>query len=264
MKKINEGKRCSYAVHESGAALMEINNPPMNALSWSVLHEIRDTLTKALADPDVRVIVFTGAGKAFIAGAEIGELNDYTTAQEGADSLIRGQELSNLMMNADKPIIAAINGFCLGGGMEMALACHVRLADESAILGLPEIKLGIIPGYGGTQRTPRLIGSARALELILSGNFLNGRQAEAYGLVNRAVGKGTVVAEAMQLAATIASKSRIAVQAALRAVLEGSSMDLGMAMRLERELFGTCYASEDKKEGAAAFMEKRTPKFQDR
>ncbi len=168
------------------------------------------------------------------------------------------------MMHADKPIIAAINGFCLGGGMEMALACHVRLADEGATMGLPEIKLGIIPGYGGTQRTPRLIGPGRALELILSGNFVSGAQAEAYGLVNRAVSKGTVVEEAIKLAATIAGKSRVAVQAALRAVFEGSAMDLNTGMRLERELFGTCYASEDKKEGAAAFLEKRTPKFRDR
>ncbi len=264
MKTVNEGSRCSYTVNDTGVALMEINNPPMNALSWAVLDEIRDTFVKALTDPEVRVIVFTGAGKAFIAGAEISELNDYTTAQEGADSLIKGQELSNLMMHADKPIIAAINGFCLGGGMEMALACHVRLADEGATMGLPEIKLGIIPGYGGTQRTPRLIGPGRALELILSGNFLNGRQAEAYGLVNRAVPKGTVVEEAMKLASTIAGKSRVAVQAALRVVFEGSAMDLNTGMRLERELFGTCYASEDKKEGAAAFLEKRTPKFRDR
>ena len=178
MKKVNEGMKCCYSVNEAGVALMEINNPPMNALSRPVLDDIRDTLVKALADKDVRVIVFTGAGKAFIAGADISELNDYETAQEGADFLIRGQEVTHIFMNADKPVIAAINGFCLGGGMEMALACHIRLADEGATLGLPEIKLGIIPGYGGTQRAPRLIGMGRALELILSGNFLNGKQAE--------------------------------------------------------------------------------------
>jgi enoyl-CoA hydratase/carnithine racemase len=264
MKKVNEGSRCSYTVNDTAVALMEINNPPMNALSWSVLGEIRDTLLKAMHDEEVRVIVFTGAGKAFIAGADISELNDFTTAREGAESLINGQELSNLMMSADKPIIAAINGFCLGGGMEMALACHIRLADETATLGLPEIKLGIIPGYGGTQRTPRLIGRSRALELILSGNFINGKQAEAYGLVNRAVSKGTVVEDALKLAEAISSKSRIAIQAAIRAVCEGSAMDLHTGMKLERELFGICYASEDKKEGASAFMEKRTPKFRDR
>jgi len=264
MKKVNEGMRCSYCVNEAGVALMEINNPPMNALSRPVLADIRDTLTRALADGDVRVIVFTGAGKAFIAGADISEFNNYETAQEGADFLIPGQELSHVFMNADKPVIAAINGFCLGGGMELALACHIRLADEGAMLGLPEIKLGIIPGYGGTQRTTRLIGMGRALELILSGNFLNGKQAEEYGLVNRAVTKGTVVEEALKLAATIASRSRIAVQAALRAAYEGSAMDLTTAMKYEREQFGICFASEDKKEGIAAFTQKREPLFKDK
>lgn len=264
MKKVNEGSACFYSVNEAGVCLMEINNPPMNALSRPVLAAIRDTLTKALADRDVRVIVFTGVGKAFIAGADISELNDFETAQEGADFLIPGQDISNLFMHADKPVIAAINGFCLGGGMEMALACHIRLADEGATLGLPEIKLGIIPGYGGTQRTPRLIGTGRALELILSGNFVNGRQAEEYGLVNRACVKGTVVEEAMKLATAIAAKSTVALQAALRAVYEGAAMDLHSAMKYEREQFGICYASEDKKEGVAAFLGKRDPRFQDK
>jgi enoyl-CoA hydratase len=264
MTVINEGTRCYYKVNEAGVALMEICNPPMNALSDGVLNDIRDTLSKALADNAVRVIVFTGVGKAFIAGADISELNMYETAQEGADFLKKGQELTHLFMNADKPVIAAINGFCLGGGMEMALACHIRLADEDAVMGLPEIKLGIIPGYGGTQRTPRLIGTGRALELILSGNFIKGRQAESYGLVNRAAAKGTVVDEAMKLAAAIAAKSRISVQAAIRAVMEGGTMDLYTGMKLEREQFGTCYASEDKKEGTAAFAQKREPVFQDK
>jgi enoyl-CoA hydratase/carnithine racemase len=264
MTTINEGTRCYYKVNDKGVALMEINNPPMNALSDPVLKDIKDALTRALADTSVRVIVFTGVGKAFIAGAEISELNLYESAQEGADFLKKGQELSHIFMNADKPVIAAINGFCLGGGMEMALACHIRIADEDAVMGLPEIKLGIIPGYGGTQRTPRLIGTGRALELILSGNFIKGRHAEAYGLVNRAVAKGTVVEEAVKLAEVISSKSRIATQAAIRAVMEGGTMDLYTGMKLERELFGICYASEDKKEGTAAFAEKREPRFQDK
>ena len=264
MKKVNEGTRCSYCVDETGVAMMVIDNPPMNALSSAVIDEIHDSFEKAFADPGVRVIVFTGAGKAFIAGADITELNNFTTAQEGADSLLPGQILSNLIMNGDKPVIAAINGFCLGGGMEMALACHIRLADESATLGLPEIKLGIIPGYGGTQRTPRLIGKGRALELILTGTFLKGSEAAGYGLVNRSVPRGTVVDEAVRLAAAIAGKSRVAVQAALRAVLEGTAMDLNTGMKYEREQFGICYASEDKKEGTAAFLGKREPKFSDR
>jgi len=264
MKKVNDGTECYYTVNESGVALMEINNPPMNALSSPVLVAMKETLTRALSDNDVRVIVFTGVGKAFIAGADIGELNHNGTAQEGADFLIRGQELTHLFMNADKPIIAAINGFCLGGGMEMALACHIRLADETATLGLPEIKLGVIPGYGGTQRTPRLIGKGRALELILSGNFLDGSRAAQYGLVNRAVPKGTVVDESMKLASIIAIKSRVAVQAVLRSIQEGSAMDLHTAMKFEREQFGISFASEDKKEGISAFLGKREPKFTDR
>jgi enoyl-CoA hydratase len=264
MKKVNEGKKCYYSVNEAGVALMEINNPPMNALSRPTLADMRDTLTKALADPDVRVIVFTGAGKAFIAGADISEFNSVETAQEGADFLIPGQEITHLLQQADKPIIAAINGFCLGGGLEMALACHVQIADESAMLGYPEIKLGIIPGYGGTQRTTRRIGLGKTLELILSGNFLNGNQAEQYGLVNRVAAKGTVVEEAMKLAGTMAAKSRIAIQSALRAVQEGLNTDLYTGMKLEREQFGISFASEDKKEGVAAFIEKREPKFKDR
>lgn len=264
MKTVNEGKKCYYSVNEAGVALMEINNPPMNALSRPTLADMHDSFTKALADDDVRVIVFTGAGKAFIAGADISEFNAFTTAQEGADFLIPGQEMTNLLQNADKPIIAAVNGFCLGGGNEMAIACHIQIADESAMFGFPEIKLGIIPGYGGTQRAARRIGTARALELILTGNFLNGKQAEQYGLVNRAVAKGTAVEEAMKLATTMASKSRISIQAALRVVNVGVTMDLHTAMRYERDLFGVCSASEDKKEGAAAFMEKREPNFKDR
>jgi enoyl-CoA hydratase/carnithine racemase len=250
---------CSYTVHDSGVAVMEISNPPMNALSRPVLKDIRSTLSQALADKDVRVIVFTGAGKAFIAGADISELNDFETAQEGADFLIPGQEITSMLMNADKPIIAAINGFCLGGGMEMALGCHIRLADESATLGLPEIKLGIIPGYGGTQRTPRLIGKGRALELILSGNFLNGKQAQEYGLVNRAVPKGTVVEEAVKLAATMASKSRVAVQAALRAVQEGMSMDLHTAMKYEREHSASATPARTRRKASRPSRQTRNP-----
>ena len=140
MKTVNEGKKCYYSVNEAGVALMEINNPPMNALSRPTLADMRDTLTKALADGDVRVIVFTGAGKAFIAGADISEFNAFKTSQEGADFLITGQEMTNLFQNADKPIIAAVNGFCLGGGNEMAIACHIQIADESAMFGFPEIK----------------------------------------------------------------------------------------------------------------------------
>ncbi len=264
MKMVNESTRCSYTMKEAGVALMEINNPPMNALSWAVLGEIQDTFVKALNDPEVRVIVFTGAGKAFIAGADISELNDYTTAQEGADSLIRCQELSHLLMNADKPVIAAINGFCLGGGMEMALACHIRLADESATLGLPEIKLGIIPGYGGTQRTPRLIGQSRALELILSGNFFEWQTGRSIWLGEQGGAKGDRSGRSHEARRYHWGQEQGCRPGCFAGGLRGIGHGPPYWYEARARLFGTCYASEDKKEGAAAFMEKRTPKFKDR
>ncbi len=257
-------KFCDYTVDESGVAVMTINNPPMNTLSQPVLADIRDAITRANADTAVRVVVFTGAGKAFIAGAEIREFLDRNTKKDGAEYLVNGQDVLNLIENSDKPYIAAINGFCLGGGMETALACHIRLADETAQIGLPEIKLGIIPGYGGTQRTTRLIGKGRAYELILSGNFINGKQAELYGAVNRATPKGEVLEEAKKLAKTIAGKSRVNVSRAMRAIKEGLAMEFTAALKFERELFGECCESDDKREGTTSFLEKRDAKFTDK
>ncbi len=257
-------KKCSYTVSD-GVAIMTIDNPPVNALSGPVLNDIEATVKETLADDSVRVIVFTGAGdKAFIAGADITEFTDLAEKEKATEFLAYGQNLTNLIEEADKPFIAAINGFCLGGGMEYALACHIRLADEEAQLGLPEIKLGIIPGYGGTQRTPRLVGKARALELILSGNFINGAQAAEYGLVNRAVPAGTVLDEAKKLAKTIAQKSRMNIKAALKAVNEGVEMGFKEGLKLEGKLFGELCETEDKVEGVAAFMEKRNPVFKDK
>lgn len=257
-------KKCTYAVSD-GVAVMTIDNPPVNALSATVLKDIEDSVRQALADDTVRVIILTGAGdKAFIAGADITEFTDLREKEKATQFLSYGQGLTNLIEEADKPFIAAINGFCLGGGMEYALACHIRFADEDAQLGLPEIKLGIIPGYGGTQRTPRLIGKGRALELILSGNFITGAQAAEYGLVNRAVTTGTALAEAQKLAKTIASKSRMNIKAAMKAVNEGLEMSFKESLALEGKLFGELCETEDKIEGVTAFIEKRNPEFKDR
>ena len=257
-------KKCSYEVSE-GVAVMTINNPPVNALSGPVLKDIEDTVKQAIADDAVRVVVLTGAGeKAFIAGADITEFTDLKERKEATKFLSYGQGLTSVIENSEKPFIAAINGFCLGGGMEYALACHMRLADETAQLGLPEIKLGIIPGYGGTQRTPRLIGKGRALELILSGNFITGSQAAEYGLVNRAVAAGTVLEEAKKLAKVIASKSRLNVTAALKAVNQGMEMSLKEGLALEGKLFGELCETEDKVEGVNAFLEKRKAAFKDK
>ena len=264
MSIVNEGKKCYYSVDDNGIALMEIHNPPMNALSTPVLADIKDTILKALKDDSVRVVIFTGQGKAFIAGADITEIKRLDTSHAGSTYLINGQDILNIIEKADKPFIAAINGFCLGGGLELALACHIRLADESAQMGLPEIKLGIIPGYAGTQRTPRLIGKGRAYELILSGNFISGSQAELYGLVNRAVSKGLVVEEAKKLALPIAAKSRMAIKAAMESIREGMMMEFYEAQKNERELFGKLCETGDKGEGVDAFLNKREPVFTDK
>lgn len=250
---------CTYTVDEAGVALMVIDNPPMNALSTPVVKDISDAVKKALADSAVRVVVFTGAGKAFIAGADINEFVDLHTQKAGSDYLINGQEALNLIENADKPFIAAINGFALGGGTELALACHIRLADESAQMGLPEIKLGIMPGYGGTQRTTRAAGLGRAYELILSGNFISGTQAAQYGLVNRSVSKGTVVEEAKSLAKAIASRGRPAIQRAMESIKASLTMPLAEGLKFERDQFGLLCQTENKKEGVSAFLEKRNP-----
>jgi len=250
-------------VEDNGIAIMTIDNPPMNALSSPVLGDIKTAVEKAIADDSVRVVVFTGAGRAFIAGADIKEVESLTKQQQGSTYLENGQEVFNTIESADKPFIAAINGFALGGGMELALACHMRIADETAQLGLPEIKLGIIPGYAGTQRTPRLIGSARALELILSANFITGVQAAEYGLVNRTAPKGTAVDEAKKLALAIALKGRPAIKTAMKVVREGMQMDLMSAQKYERDEFGLLCETENKTEGVLAFLEKREPQAKD-
>ena len=256
-------KKCHYSI-EKGIALLTIDNPPMNALNHVVLNDMRDAIAKLIEDDSVRVVVVTGAGKAFVAGADINEIKVQNTKEDGANFLKNGQDVLNIIENADKPFIAAINGYCLGGGLELALACHIRLADESAQLGLPEIKLGIIPGYGGTQRSTRLFGKGAAYELILSGNFISGKQAELYRVVNRATEKGKVVDEAKELAKAIASRSRLAIKAAMQAIAQGSTMEFYTALTFERELFGQLCETEDKKEGISAFLEKREPKFKDK
>lgn len=256
-------KKCHYTI-ENGIAVLTIDNPPMNALNHVVLGDMRSAIKELLDNDAVRVVIVTGAGKAFVAGADINEIKEQNTKEDGANFLKNGQDVLNIIENADKPFIAAINGYCLGGGLELALACHIRLADESAQLGLPEIKLGIIPGYGGTQRSTRLFGKGAAYELILSGNFISGKQAELYRVVNRATEKGKVVDEAKELAKAIAARSRLAIKAAMQAIAQGYTMEFYTALTYERELFGKLCETEDKKEGISAFLEKREPKFKDK
>ncbi len=248
---------CTYSVNEKGIAIMIIDNPPLNAVNSFMIEQIQTTVQKIISDDTVKLAVIIGNGKAFVAGADIKELSTLTSKQAGADYLKPGQDAYNIIENSTKPFIAAINGFALGGGMELALACHFRIADESAKLGLPEIKLGLIPGYGGTQRTTRLLGKSRALELILTGNFISAQEALTIGLVNKVSAKGAVIETALEFASSIINKGRPALQAALKAVNEGLTMNMADALLLERNLFGTLIETENGQEGISAFLEKR-------
>jgi enoyl-CoA hydratase len=250
----------SFTINEKGIAILTIDKPPMNALSAEVLQDLDTTFTTALLNDNVRVVVITGAGtKAFVAGADITEIDKVVSQSEAAPFVAQGQELFTKIEQSHKPVIAALNGFTLGGGLELAMACHIRIADKGAKLGLPEIKLGIIPGFGGTQRLPRLIGKASALELILTGDFIPAEKALELGLVNRVTAEGTSVDAALALAENIASKGRPAIQAALRAVLQGSSLPLDKGLDIERDEFSALCETENKKEGIKAFLEKRDP-----
>jgi len=249
---------CTYSVDDKGIAVMEINNPPMNALGSSVILDLEKAINDVIADEKARVVIFTGAGAAFIAGADLKEVAQ-STPEGSVDYLAKGQAVFSLIENCDKPFIAAINGFCLGGGLEFAMACHMRIADENAKLGLPEVSLGMMPGFGGTQRAPRLAGKARALELILSSNMIDANTAAQYGFVNRTVPAGTVMEEATKLAKAIALKGRPAVKAVFKVINEGLKMPIDKGQELERNLVGELRKTENNKEGIAAFLEKRKP-----
>ncbi len=209
----------------------------------------------------MRAVVLTGAGpKAFVAGADIGELAGLTAAQ-GQRLAARGQALMDRIEGLGKPVIAAVNGFALGGGLELAMACTFRYAADTARLGLPETGLGLIPGYGGTQRLPRLVGRGRALEMILTGDMVDAPTALALGLVNRVVPAAELLEAARSTAAKMAARSPLALRAALQAVNGGLAIDQDGGCRLEAALFGVCGASADAREGCAAFLEKRKPTF---
>jgi enoyl-CoA hydratase len=218
----------------------------------------------AAADPAVKAIVITGAGRFFIAGADIRIIAGIPSSREGTELALRGQTILNKIEASDKPVIAAINGTCLGGGLELALCCHIRLAAEGARLGQPEINLGIIPGFGATQRLPRVIGRSKATEMILTGDLISAQDAKASGLVSQVYAPEDLLRLAQGLAGKIGTKSQVAVRTALRAIAVASSQDLSEGLVQEAQLFGELCDSEDKKEGVAAFLEKRQPRFKDR
>jgi enoyl-CoA hydratase len=239
-----------------------INRPEkLNALNAEVLEGLRATFHDTKSNPDVGAVILTGAGeKAFVAGADIGRFTalDPVSARDFARG---GQAVLSLIETLGKPVIAAINGFALGGGCEMAMACTLRLASKTAKLGQPEVNLGLIPGYAGTQRLARLVGKGRAMELVLTGDAIGAEEAWRIGLVNRVVEPGELMKAARELATKILGKAPVAVRYAMEAINHGLDMPFGEASLYEAGLFGLCVATADMKEGVAAFLEKRPAKF---
>ena len=247
---------------EGAVAVVTVNRPKvLNALNIATLDELALTMRQLQRDETVRCVIVTGAGeKAFIAGADINELSALTPAA-GREHARAGQAVFDLIEQLGKPVIAAINGHALGGGCELAMACTLRIAADTARLGQPEINLGLIPGFGGTQRLARLIGAGRALELLLTGEPIGAAEAYRLGLVNRVVPAADLRVEAHRLAATIAVKAPVAVRYILDAVRCGVQLPLGEAQALEATLFGLVASTADMREGTRAFLEKRPPEF---
>jgi enoyl-CoA hydratase len=248
--------------NRDGVLVITVDRPKvLNALNAQTVEELRRAFREAREDDSVKCIILTGAGeKAFVAGADIKELSAMTPIT-GKETSERGQRVFRAIERFPKPVIAAINGFALGGGCELALACHIRIASEKAQLGLPEVTLGIIPGYGGTQRMARLLGKGKALELILTGDRVDAAEAERIGLVNKVVPADQLMSTAEELARTIAKRGPLAVRAAIEAVMSGSDMPFEEGQFLEATLFGLLASTDDMKEGMAAFLEKRAANF---
>jgi enoyl-CoA hydratase len=247
---------------DGAVALVTVSRPKvLNALNTQTLDELRRTILALKHDESVRTVVITGAGeKSFIAGADINELA-VQSPTGGREHAMRGQHVLDLIENMGKPVIAAINGYALGGGCELAMACTIRIAADTAKIGQPEINLGIIPGYAGTQRLSRLIGPGRALELLLSGDPISAQEAHRLGLVNRVVPATELIAEARKLAALLASKAPIAARYIIDAVHKGMQMTFADAQVFEATLFGLVASTEDMREGTRAFLEKRKAEF---
>ena len=253
-------------VERDGAiAIVTVNRPKvLNALNMATLDELRRAVLALKHDPSVRCVVITGAGeKSFVAGADINELA-VQTPTGGREHALRGQHVFDLIENMGKPVIAAINGYALGGGCELAMACTLRIAADTAKLGQPEINLGIIPGYGGTQRLARLVGRGRALEWLLTGDQLTAQEAHRLGLVNRVVAAADVMAESRKLATTLAAKAPIAVRYIIEAVNKGLQMTFADGQVFEATLFGLVASTDDMREGTSAFLEKRKAEFKGR
>ena len=247
---------------DEATAIVTINRPKvLYALNTQTLDELRRAILELQQDAGVRVVILTGAGeKSFVAGADINELA-VQTPTSGREHALVGQHVLDLIENMGKPVIAAINGYALGGGCELAMACTLRLAADSAKLGQPEIALGLIPGYAGTQRLPRLVGKGKAMEMILTGTPIAADEAQRIGLVNRVVPASELMAEARKLAAQLAKSAPIAMRYIINAVNKGMAIPFAEACQYEATLFGLVASTDDMKEGTAAFLAKRKAEF---
>jgi len=262
-----EPSSANVLVEKNGVvATLTLNRPKqLNALNAPLLAELSQALREMDDDPAIRAIVITGAGeKAFAAGADIGELNALPNAAAGAEKARLGQKVTLEIERLSKPVIMAINGFALGGGCELAMAGDIRIASDNAKFGQPEVNLGLIPGYGGSQRTTRLVGKGMAMFLCLSGDLIDANLALQIGLVERVVPQAELLPAAMKLAQTIASKAPLAIAACKRAINDGAHLPIDDALELEALAFGTLVETQDFKEGTSAFLEKRTPNWKAR
>jgi len=240
-----------------------INRPEkLNALNAETIKDLYSAFLSFREVAEIRVVILTGSGeKAFVAGADISELAPLNQA-DGKDYVLEGQELTKLIENYRKPVIAAINGYALGGGTELAISCHIRIASENAKMGQPEVKLGLIPGFGGTQRLARLVGKGKAMELILSGRMIDAQEALAIGLVNQVVPFQALIKTCEALAEEIADNAPLALEYSIKAINEGLDKPLSEGLLLEAELFGSTCSTEDSKEGTQAFLDKRKANFE--
>ena len=246
---------------ENFVAKATINRPPANALSRALILEVNEMLDAVEQDDSVRVIVIHGEGRFFSAGADIKEFTSINTGEEFSQLAASGQEIFERVERFPKPVIASIHGAALGGGLELAMSCHMRLVSETAKLGLPELQLGLIPGFAGTQRLPRLVGMPKAAEMLLTSEPISGAEAVQWGLANRSYKEEELLAESMKLADKIAKKSPVAMKAALEMLQFAKTYSYDEGVKAEAQSFGTVFVSEDAKEGISAFIEKREPSF---
>lgn len=253
------------ATDHDAVRVLTVNRPDkLNALDQATLEALQAAFDAAAADDAVRAVVLTGAGsRAFVAGADIAGMSSLSAVQARDFSLV-GQRLMRRIERMPKPVVAMVNGFALGGGLELAMCCHIRIASETAKLGLPEVGLGLLPGFGGTQRLPRLVGRAAALELALTGAPVDAARALALGLVSRVVAADALEAETMALAAKLAGNAPLAMRAILDAVHVGGECGMDDGLEYESAQFGLAFATEDAREGMAAFLERRKPAFANR